>query len=108
MEHLASTFRSAVGVEPEASRLNTLILDAYEDRLSDVRTDEFAAFLRDRPYIAKHIAERAPNHLLFRQPAVLLIYYLAQAAPRETRRQWPLTPSELQLIYEDLGQRFEA
>lgn len=106
MESLASTFKETVGLAPEPSNLNTLMLDAYSDRLSEVGEGKVLAFLQSKPFIAKLISERASARLLFRQPAVLLMYYLADVAPRDTKSRWPLTPSELQPIYEDLGQKF--
>lgn len=108
MESLASTFEVSVGHAAEPSRLNTLMLDAFEDRLDVVHTDEFATFISGKPFIGQLVGQRAEKRLLFRQPAILLIYYLADKAPRETKSRWPLTPSELQVIYEDLGQSFDA
>lgn len=108
MEHLAATYRTSIGREPEAAKVNTLILDAYVNKLDGNLGDRLSAFLAGRSYVGRVIAERADHQHLFRQPAILLLYYLADAGPRETKRQWPLTPDELRPIYDDLGQNFEV
>ncbi len=108
MENLTLIFKEAIGLAPEPSNLNTLMLDAYSDRLPEVGEGKISVFLQGKPFIAKLISERASTRLLFRQPAVLLMYYLADTAPRDTKSRWPLTPAELQPIYEDLGQKYES
>lgn len=107
MDILASTFEKAVGRTPVASKLNTFVLDAFEDKLSSISPEVLIEFLKTKSYIPEKIAKRADESLLFRQPAVLLIYFLANQHPNETKKRWPLTPGELQLIYEDLGFSYE-
>lgn len=107
MNHLERTYREQVGVEPETSRVNTLVLDAFADKLVPELGQSIDEFLAEKPYVPGIIAGRAKHQLLFRQPAVLLVYMLASDGPRETKRRWPLTPDELRPIYDDIGQNFE-
>lgn len=107
MELLERTYKDKVGLEPDISRVNTLILDAFVDKLVPQFGHDLSGFLSGKPYVLTLIAEHAPHQLLFRQPAVLLLYYLASVWPRDTKRRWPLTPDELRPIYDDIGQNFD-
>lgn len=108
MDLLERTYRDKVGLEPEISRVNTLILDAFADKLGQDLGQSLNGFLAAKPYIPGTIGQHAQNRLLFRQPAILLLYYLASDTPRDTKRRWPLTPDELRPIYDDIGQNFDV
>src|SRR3546814_18299904 len=86
MDILASTFEKAVGRAPEASKLNTFMLDAFEDKLPDVSADVLTEFLKKKSYIPDTIDKHADKSLLFRTPAVLIIYFRANPQPHETKR----------------------
>lgn len=103
METLEVAYRSRVGTEPETAPLNTLLIDAYLEALGPELEANLSAFLDAKPFVAERVAERGQRQLLFRQPAVLLIYYLAEKGRNRTKSKWPLTPAELQPIYDDLG-----
>lgn len=108
MEQLTNAYRASVGQEPDPARLNTLILDAFAEEFGDNLDQKLDRFLGDKPYIQRLVADRASHQLLFRQPAVLLLYYLAETQPRETKARWPLTHDELRPIYDDLGISFQV
>jgi putative GTP pyrophosphokinase len=58
--------------------------------------------------LTEQIRQKAQGKLLFRQPAILLVYLLAAEQPHATKGTWPLTPDELRPIYVDLGRSFDS
>lgn len=108
MQNLRDAYRSAVGREAEPTRLNTLILDAFDDVLEPDLSNQIAAFLSRNTFVANIVSQRAADKLLFRQPAILLVYFRADGWASDTKDRWPLTPDELRLIYNDLGRSFDA
>jgi putative GTP pyrophosphokinase len=107
-DELAAVYRERVGKEPELTRAEGLILDAYE--IADIKAikDRLTLLLSRKDYLPQRIAEKASIKLLFRQPSILLVYMLAAEQPTATKQKWPLTPNELRPIYTDLGMNFDS
>ncbi|WP_448206441.1 GTP pyrophosphokinase [Azospirillum sp. sgz302134] len=100
---LNQKYATAVGRAPEASRANTLLLDAMASELPADLSAALDSFLDKNPFVKEKIAARANDRALYRQPAILLVYLLAQESPHTTQEIWPLTMDELEPIYTDLG-----
>lgn len=100
---LASKYQTAVGRVPEASRANTLILDAMMPKMPDDLEASLDQLLRKHPHIGGKVANRADDQALYRQPAILLVYLMADEHPHVTQEVWPLTMYELEPIYSDIG-----
>lgn len=100
---LVRIYREKVGAEPEKAKSNLLILDAFADKLGDGFAQRIEAFIASKPFISGQVATRASDQHLFRQAAILFVYFLAGTAPSDTKERWPLTPNELRTIYSDLG-----
>lgn len=105
---LESVYRTVLSVEPEPSKLNFLLLDAYSSKFTKDIGANVSGFLEKKPFLPDLIKKHAQDRHLFRQPAILLIYCLADYGSQETREMWPLTPTELQPVYDDLGISFEV
>ncbi|RWD29874.1 MAG: RelA/SpoT family protein [Mesorhizobium sp.] len=105
---LAPIYSEFIKEQPELTRTEALILDAFEEVPKDDLAAQISAFLSDKGFIADRIAERAASKLLYRQPAILLVYFLVARQPAATKAKWPLTPDELRPIYVDLGLNFDA
>jgi len=106
-DELSPVYRDKVGREPELTRAEVLILDAYHDVIGEDVTGRLKALLAEREFIATRIAEKAMMKLLYRQPSVLFVCLLVAEKPVDTKRRWPLTPDELRPIYVDLGLNFD-
>lgn len=98
-------YREFTGLEPELSPLNDLLIDHYKAWAKEGFEEEFAAFVNDKAFLAVIIKERAAYELLYRQPAILLAYWVVKKAPRTASQECPLTQNELNPIYSDLGLR---
>lgn len=102
---LARLYREFTGVEAEPSPLNELLVDYYKAWAKEGFKDELAAFLKEKSFLADTIKERAASELLYRQPAILLAYWVVKQSPRAAGQGGPLTQEELNPLYSDLGLR---
>lgn len=96
-------YRSFTGLKPEPSPLDALLIDHFGQWAKEGFETELNQFLDDKAFLADRIKERAPTDLLFRQPAVLLVYWAVKVAPRTMHENAPLTDGELAPFYSDLG-----
>ncbi|GAN88183.1 RelA/SpoT domain-containing protein [Komagataeibacter intermedius] len=97
-------YRAFTDLEPEPSPLNTLLVDYFRQWAKEGFDDDLAEFLRAKPFLAERIQARA-TELLYRQPAVLLVYWGIKQAARQVPLSSPLTDEELAPFYSDLGKR---
>jgi lipopolysaccharide biosynthesis regulator YciM len=104
---LSDLYRTRTGREPELTRAEGLILEAYERDAGDNVVARVTELLDGKPYIAERVAEKAVTKLLYRQPSILLVHLLAAERPAATKAAWPLTPDELRPVYVDLGRSFD-
>lgn len=102
---VARLYREFTGLEPEPSPLNELLVDHYKAWAKEGFKEELAAFLNEKAFLADTIKERGASELLYRQPAILLAYWVVRQAPRTASQDSPLTQDELNPIYSDLGLR---
>jgi hypothetical protein len=65
-------------------------------------------FLAKEAYIGGKVKARMEKEPLFRQPVVLLLYYLARTATADLKTHWPLPAAQLESVFSDLGISAEA
>lgn len=102
-KQMAALYREFAGLEPDPTKAEGLLNDAYAVFGGDNPVEAVRQFATDKPFIAERIKERAPTKLLFRQPSVLLAYLGVARRQAEAQEAWPLTPAELKPILADLG-----
>jgi putative GTP pyrophosphokinase len=103
-EALGSLYRNYVDRPADPTRAEGLILDAYADDPSPAMLSSLTMFLTSKPFIAKLIHDRSQKKILFRQPSILLVYQAVSQTPIAAVDRWPLTKSEIEPIYSDLGE----
>jgi len=101
-EELIHLYRERVGLAPEPTKVDGLILEAYGSD-DPALVDNLREFLSSKDFLAERIAERAKTKMLFRQPSILLVYQAVSGLPRQAATKWPLTANELSPVYTDLG-----
>lgn len=94
-----SEFLVPEGVE----KLNLLIYDSLKEAISQEDVSKVREFILENPFIKETIRKQYSNDLLYRQPIVLLIYYLIGCKQHLLIQNWPLTLQELQPLFTDLG-----
>jgi len=98
-----STYYSTFAEPETQGKLCNAILDAYADELKSVDVAEVSKFVEAHPFIKTKVQEKRDHDLLFRQPVVLLLYYLAKHSKNVTRARWPFPPAEIEPVFTDLG-----
>lgn len=88
--------------------INIMILDAYKDEIEKIDIDELKNFIiTKRVLLEKQIKRKSKNNLLFRQPVIILLYYLVFQKRESVKQKWPMTKDILKPIYIGLGFKFE-
>lgn len=105
---LTPLYQQAVHLEPQTSRVEGVLLDAFQIDDLEHFTSEVAKMLEQSDFIGVRVAERAKTKLLFRQPSILAAYYLALSQGADLKARWPLTEDELKPIFVDLGLSFDG
>ena len=104
---LSALYLEKVGLVAQPSRIEGSLLDAFSDTLSEGIVCDVATYLDCNDFIAKFVATRAASRLLFRQPSILLVYFLAAEYGAALKARWPLTDDELRPLFADLGLSFD-
>lgn len=86
--------------------INIFILDAYRDLIPSIDFGKIEQFITENTFIKEKILERSTSLSLYRQPIILLMYYLIKVQRTTARQLWPLTETELEPLYTDLGIAF--
>lgn len=103
METLSKAYAKYVGVQPELEKSSVIVLDAFAEAIPPDLSARIDALIAEKGYISARIKSRFATHHLFRQPAILFAYLLANSRPAETKEIWPLTSDDLKLVFLDLG-----
>ncbi len=102
---LSTLYEQHVGFPPGNDKTNQIVLHAFREFLSLDLAVEIERLLHEKPYIAERVKENHPRSLVYRQPWILLAYFMASTQPRNTVALWPLTPEEIRPVFTDLGLR---
>lgn len=105
---LSVAYKQITGLDARPGLLEGLLLEAYEPAQADDYMHALSQMIEKRPYVADRIRERvAEKNPIFAQPSVLLAYLAVDRSLRNARRLWPLTPSEIEPILNDLGESLQ-
>lgn len=109
LKTLVNLYREKVGLEPENAKSNLFIVDSFSDKLGDGFAQLLRSFLETgKPYVIEKVKTRAQSQHLFRQPAILLVYFLASSSPAITKERWPLIPDDLRIVFGDIGLSYDG
>lgn len=94
--------------DPEENiKIQDLIIESYADIIQKIDKDNFMEFIKhNQPIIVDQVTKKYKSELLFRQPIILLIYYLIEKYPSKLKANWPLTEDLIKPIYAKLGTSF--
>jgi putative GTP pyrophosphokinase len=108
METLAKIFTEKIGLRPNKDKTNGMVLQAYRPKLGEELRANILRMLNEKPIIVEIIRDNYDLEYIYRQPWILLLFWLAQIEPSQTVGKWPLTPDELRPVYRSLSIRFPA
>lgn len=100
---MTELYKHFVGKTPLVDKTNALVLSAFRSELGLDLRDQINNLLIKYQFIIERIAERYDSQYTFRQPWILLAYYLVSVKPNMVREQWPLTLQEIEPVFTDLG-----
>jgi len=106
LDALQQAYRDGTGLVPAEERSNQLVVDALAALLPPEPVPALHAFLASKGYVFTKIQQHQAHHPFFRQPAVLLAYYLAATKPNQIQQHWPIDDAILNLVFSDLGRAF--
>lgn len=84
-------------------KINVLIIDNYGNLLKENIFEEIKKFIEENKFLKDIIIQNYEIKFIYRQPVVLLIYYLISKTRHKVSDEWPLTYDELIPLYNDLG-----
>lgn len=88
--------------------INIMILDAYRDEIQEINIDELMEFIKlNKCLLENQIKRRYKRNLLFRQPVVILLYYLVSQKRDIVKQKWPMIKDILKPIYIGLAIKFD-
>lgn len=105
MQSLSQLFGKFVGLAPGNDKSNALVLHALRQQIAPDLHAQIEAMLQAKPFILDNIRARYGSIHAFRQPWILFAYLQVDRQPNQTQDNWPLTPSEINPVYTDLGKR---
>lgn len=91
-----------------SEKINKSIYDSIENFVYkyNIKTEELNDFLEKKKYITQNIKEKETLNILYKQPMIYLLYYLAKNYPEELKEEWFMTEDVLEMIYIDIGYSF--
>ncbi|MFM9879765.1 MAG: GTP pyrophosphokinase family protein [Burkholderiaceae bacterium] len=105
MKSLSQLFERFVGLAPGSDKSNAIVLHAFRQQIAPNLHSQIEAMLKAKPFILDKIKARYGSIHAFRQPWILFAYLQVDSQPNQTQKNWPLTPSEISMVYTDLGSR---
>ncbi|MBW9233257.1 hypothetical protein JQK62_13220 [Leptospira santarosai] len=88
------------------SLLDAYIVDSFLEDIKSYDKDQILSFIQSHSDLQERIIERKDKSHIGGQPLVML-YMLIEQMPNKVKKLWPLTPSELQPLFNDLGIAFD-
>lgn len=107
-KQLTPIYKSHVKQDPSVSGIEQQVLDSYAPLVSATESNDLAVSINDllssKGFIADRILARRAKYLVYKQPSILLIYWLVSNQPkRMASHDWGLPHHILSEIYTDLG-----
>jgi len=103
---LENIYAEGVGSPASSDRSSQFVIDALAEHLPANWQAAIPEFFRAKPFIFDRVKERRVESHFYRQPVVLLAYYLVNAMPEKTKEVWPLEATDLAPVFSDLGKKF--
>ena len=88
--------------------ITEIILDSYSKEIEQISLEALEKFFDKKKNTLKNqINSKYKSYLLFRQPIILLIFFLASNQGYNTKKNWPFTLDVLRPVYISLGKKFD-
>lgn len=96
--------------ENSTERLNRFIYSSYQKLLinNQITISDLDKFIQGRTYLQERIKDKKKLNILYRQPIILLLFYLIKNFRCQMLLDWPLDDDILSPIFTDLGVSFDS
>ena len=84
-------------------KANLIIIDSYRDYLFEGISSDISNYFNDNKWMIDLLQRKADYNFFYRQPAIMLLFYLVKDHKHCVRELWPYTEDTLRPIYSDLG-----
>jgi putative GTP pyrophosphokinase len=102
-DFVLEVYNSKIKLVPTLTSLNTLMIDHFKTWATENFETDLPDFLDWKPFIVRQIQEKYASSLIYRQPAILLVYFAISRAPKSAWVGSPLSDNEMAPVYSDLG-----
>jgi len=106
LELLSSFYARHVGAQPGSEHSNQMLIDAFAERMPSDTLVQLGPYLEGKRFIFKRVSSRRDARHLFKQPAILLAYFLVERMAETTKQYWPIDTEDLELVFSDLGKNY--
>jgi putative GTP pyrophosphokinase len=89
-------------------RTSLKVMDPFRKQLDSLSKETLGEFLASNPIVVQKTKANAERYTLFGHPVVLVVYWLAYNWRVHLKRNWPLEPEYLEIIFSDLDVSIEA
>ena len=99
---LKNVYKS-IAIPDTEEKLNIYILDSLQDVTSKTDIADIEKYIHKSSDIKDIINKKYNDLLIYRQPVIILLYYLIKKERYNLKELWPLTDDELRPLFIDLG-----
>ncbi|MDD5387760.1 MAG: hypothetical protein PHD37_00320 [Gallionellaceae bacterium] len=103
---LSDIYAQNIGATPGTERSNQMLIDEFYERIPIETLGQLESYFTNKQFIFKRIKDRRDTHHLFKQPTILLAYFLVEHMPETTKQYWSIDFDDLALVFSDLGKSY--
>jgi ppGpp synthetase/RelA/SpoT-type nucleotidyltranferase len=107
LEQLTLLYFLNIGEQPGSERSNQLLIDTFWKNLPANINEEISSYLNSKDFIYDRIKGRLELLHIFKQPVILLAYYMVDKMAETTKQYWPTDRGDLELVFSDLGKSID-
>lgn len=107
LKRLIAFYGEKIKQPPDIAKINQIVVDMLDGERLFNEFELIEKKLLSKPFIFKKIADRYKTRHVFRQPIILLVYYLVMSQPMVTKTLDLIPDNDLRTIYADLGCSFD-
>lgn len=100
---LSAIFVDKIWLTPHYDTSSLDVLQAFSDELDPELKGRLLAMFEKYPFISDRIRDRFEGYPAFRQPTIILAYYLVSMKPHVVKQKWPLNLQDIEPVFTDLG-----
>lgn len=108
LREIKHLYESLIGERAIATKTELELIDTYREIFVPETASEIQKFFLETPALVQLIRDRRSENILYRQAAILVVYYLVFKRRKFTKAHWPLGSREkdLEQIFTDLGHSY--